>query len=322
MVDVIVVGAGTAGLSSAIYALRAGKSVLVLEGENYGGQIVSTPEVENYPGIKKISGYEFAKELYEQALELGMEMKYAKVLEIQKVSENRKIAKDTELEMVSKEMEKKAFGVKTAEEIYLGNSLILATGVTRRPLNVAREKEFIGKGLSYCATCDGAFFRGKDVAVVGGGNTALEEAFYLTNYCRKVYIIHRREELRGEERRWNILREKENVIFVLNCEVKELQGEDCLEGILLWNKKEQKEKELSVSGVFVAIGQIPDNEAFRSVLELDEQGYLLAGEDCHTSVEGIFAAGDCRSKKVRQLTTAAADGAVAALAACEYTDAL
>ena len=322
MVDVIVVGAGTAGLSSAIYALRAGKSVLVLEGENYGGQIVSTPEVENYPGIKKISGYEFAKELYEQALELGMEMKYAKVLEIQKISENRRIEKDTELEIASREKEKKIFGVKTAEETYIGNSLILATGVTRRPLNVAREKEFIGKGLSYCATCDGAFFKGKDVAVVGGGNTALEEAFYLTNYCRKVYIIHRREELRGEERRWNILREKENVTFVLNCEVKELRGEDCLKEIVLWDKKEKKKRELSVSGVFVAIGQIPDNEAFQNVLKLDEQGYLLAGEDCRTSVEGIFVAGDCRSKKVRQLTTAAADGAVAALAACEYTDML
>ena len=322
MVDVIVVGAGTAGLSSAIYALRAGKSVLVLEGENYGGQIVSTPEVENYPGIKKISGYEFAKELYEQALELGMEMKYAKVLEIQKISENRRIEKDTELEIASREKEKKIFGVKTAEETYIGNSLILATGVTRRPLNVAREKEFMGKGLSYCATCDGAFFKGKDVAVVGGGNTALEEAFYLTNYCRKVYIIHRREELRGEERRWNILREKENVTFVLNCEVKELRGEDCLKEIVLWDKKEKKKRELSVSGVFVAIGQIPDNEAFQNVLKLDEQGYLLAGEDCRTSVEGIFVAGDCRSKKVRQLTTAAADGAVAALAACEYTDML
>ncbi len=308
MYDVIIVGAGTAGLSSAIYALRAGKSVLVLEGNCYGGQIVNTPEVENYPGIKKISGFEFAKGLYEQAVELGMEMKYAKALGIYEV----------ELEAASQE--KKLFCVETAEEKIRGYSLILATGVTKRPLGVDREKEFIGKGISYCATCDGAFFKGKDVAVVGGGNTALEETFYLSNYCRKVYVVHRRDELRGEEKRWNLLKEKDNVTFVLNCQIKELQGEEYLEGILLWDKKEQKEKVLSVSGVFVAIGQMPDNEAFQGLVDLDESGYLLAGENCHTSVEGVFAAGDCRSKKVRQLTTAAADGAVAALAACEYVE--
>lgn len=325
MFDIIIVGAGTAGLSAAIYALRAGKSVLVLERENYGGQIVSTPEVENYPGIKKISGFEFATGLYEQAVELGMEIKYAKVTSLRektKETENKKEIEseiDCDLEAASQEDKKKIFDVETSEGSFSGNSLILATGVTKRSLNIDREKEFIGKGLSYCATCDGAFFKGKDVAVVGGGNSALEEAFFLSNYCRKVYIIHRREELRGEARRWNLLKEKENVSFVLNCEVKELQGENCIEKILLWDKKEQKEQALSVEGVFVAIGQVPDNEVFQDVLELDEQGYLLAGEDCHTSARGIFAAGDCRSKKIRQLTTAAADGAVAALAACEYT---
>lgn len=320
MVDVIIVGAGTAGLSAAIYALRSGKSVLVLEEKSYGGQIVSTPEVENYPGIKKISGFEFATGLYEQAMELGMEIKYARVTDIREKRIEEMDQKEAELKIASQTKPRKIFEVETSDGIVTGSSLILATGVSKRPLNVEGEKEFIGKGISYCATCDGAFFKGKDVAVVGGGNTALEEAFFLSNYCRKVYLIHRREELRGEARRWRLLKAKENVFFRLNCEVKGVQGENRLEKILLWDKKEQKEKELSVEGIFVAIGQVPDNEAFRDVLELDRQGYLLAGEDCHTSTPGIFAAGDCRSKKIRQLTTAAADGAVAALAACEYTD--
>ncbi len=320
--DVIIVGAGTAGLSAAIYALRAGKSVIVLEGTSYGGQIVNTPEIENYPGIKRISGFEFATGLYEQAIELGMEIKYTRVTGVDKKEAKINDKKESELKVSQRLKPKSFFEVETSEGKVTGNSLILATGVIKRPLNIEKEEKYIGKGLSYCATCDGAFFRGKDVAVVGGGNTALEEAFFLANNCRKVYVIHRREELRGEARRWQHLKEKENVFFILNCEVKRIKGENTVEQILLWDKKEQKEKIISVEGLFVAIGQMPDNEAFRDVVELDNQGYLLAGEDCHTNVPGIFAAGDCRSKKIRQLTTAAADGAVAALAACEYTDSL
>lgn len=330
MYDIIIIGAGTAGLSAAIYALRAGKSVLVLEEKSYGGQIITTPAIENYPGIKQISGFEFAQGLYEQALELGMKLEYGKVTGVSAVaseentnkeSQSRKeetMSEETELEAAGES--RKGFRVEAGQKEYFSQVVILATGAKNRPLEVDREQELIGAGISYCATCDGAFFRGRDVAVVGGGNTALEDALFLSNYCRTVSIIHRRDTFRGEEKRLAALKEKDNVEFVLNSLVTALLGEDRLEGVLLWNRQEKEEKSLAVSGLFIAIGQMPDNEAFKELVEIDEKGYLVAGEDCRTSTEGIFAAGDCRTKSVRQLTTAASDGAVAALAACEYID--
>ncbi|MBE5945042.1 MAG: thioredoxin-disulfide reductase [Lachnospiraceae bacterium] len=304
MYDIIIVGAGTAGLSAAIYGVRAGKKVLVFEEKSYGGQIVNTPSVENYPGIKNISGFEFATNLYEQAIELGAVVKYEKVLGLE-IKENTKDLTKTIL-------------VKTPEEEYESKTLILATGAKNRPLGIEGEQEYIGRGLSYCATCDGMFFRGKDVAVVGGGNTALEDAGFLSNYCNRVYVIHRRNEFRGEEHLVQNLRTKSNIEFVLESKVIGIEGEGSLKRIKIINTNSKEEKVIDIAGLFVAIGQMPDNSAFSDVVSLDGYGYIHGNEDCKTNVPGIFVAGDCRTKTVRQLTTAASDGAVAALAACEY----
>ena len=296
--DIVIVGAGTAGLSAAIYAVRAGKSVIVLEATTHGGQIVNTPEVENYPGIKKISGFEFANNLYEQAKSLGAEVIYEKVIGIE-VNGEEKI-------------------VHTTKEDYQAKAVILATGAKNRPLGLEHEKEWIGAGISYCATCDGMFYRGKDVAVAGGGNTALEDAIFLTNYCRKVYLIHRRDAFRGEEKLLQTLKEKPNVEFVLNANITRLIGEDGVDGVEVEDKNTHEKRVLDVMGLFVAIGQMPENSEFINVVDLDKGGYIEAKEDCKTKTKGIFTAGDCRTKKVRQLATAASDGAIAALAACEY----
>ena len=293
MYDMIIIGAGTAGLSAAIYGVRAGKSVLVLEGENYGGQIINSPEVENYPGIAKISGFEFATGLYEQAQNLGA------VIAFEAVSRVEKTGRD--------------FVVYTDERELPCHSVILATGAKNRPLGLEREMELIGAGVSYCATCDGAFFRNQVTAVVGGGSTALEDAEFLSSYCSKVYLIHRRDAFRGEQWLVENLRKKENVEFVLNSVVTEILGENGVEGIRVKDKVTGEERKLEINGLFVAIGQMPDNHAFEALVELDESGYIRALEDCKTSEPGIFAAGDCRTKTVRQLTTAASDGAVAGL---------
>lgn len=312
MKDVIIIGAGTAGLTAAIYALRAGKSVLVLEQGTYGGQIVNTPKVENYPGIEQISGYEFASGLFRQAEKLGMEYRSEKVTDIRLES-----SADTGEELSSASVEAGNKIVETTEQSYRAKAVILATGAKNRPLGVEKEAEYTGRGVSYCATCDGMFFRGKKVAVAGGGNTALEDAAFLSNYCEKVYLIHRREQFRGEEKLVEELRGKENVEFLLNKTVQALEGSPVLQAVVLCDKISGAESRLEVSGLFVAIGQIPETESFEGLVELDENGYIQAGEDCRTNVEGIFAAGDCRSKTVRQLTTAAADGAVAALSAAQ-----
>lgn len=316
MTDVIIVGAGTAGLSAAIYILRAGKSVLLLEENSYGGQIITTSRIENYPGIREISGYEFATNLYKQAESLGAKVLFERCLGIEKKEENgQSIRKE---QAIFRQEESGFFIVKTTENNYCCQSVILATGVKKRPLGLKREQEWVGRGVSYCAVCDGAFFRGKDVAVAGGGNTALEDAMFLSDYCRYVALIHRRQEFRGEERKVQLLRERKNVTFYLEQEVTALLGKDVLEKIQIRRKSDGKITELAVSGLFIAVGQMPDNGDFASLVKLDSQGYVLAGENCRTNVPGIFVAGDCRTKTVRQLTTAAADGAVAGLAACEY----
>ena len=296
--DIVIVGAGTAGLSAAIYAVRAGKRVIVLEATTHGGQIVNTPEVENYPGIQKISGFEFANNLYEQAKSLGAEVIYEKVIGIEVNGEEK--------------------SVHTTKEDYQAKAVILATGAKNRPLGLEHEKEWIGAGISYCATCDGMFYRGKDVAVAGGGNTALEDAIFLTNYCRKVYLIHRRDAFRGEEKLLQTLKEKPNVEFVLNANITRLIGEDGVDGVEVEDKNTHEKRVIDVMGLFVAIGQMPENSEFINVVDLDKGGYIEAKEDCKTKTKGIFTAGDCRTKKVRQLATAASDGAIAALAACEY----
>lgn len=300
MYDMIIIGAGTAGLSAAIYGVRAGKSVLLLEEKVYGGQIITTPEVENYPGIRQISGYEFAENLYQQAISLGAELKYEKAVKLVNEGTGKKVV--------------------TNHGEHVGRSVILATGAKNRHLGIEREEEFTGAGISYCATCDGAFYREKDVAIVGGGSTALEDAGFLSNYCRTVYVIHRRDQFRGEDRLLQALRKKENVRYVLDSQVIRLNGGQRLESVTVKNRKTEEEQELPVSGLFIAIGQEPDNRSFDDWVELDEGGYIQAGENCRTKTEGIFTAGDCRTKTVRQLATAAADGAVAALAACAYLE--
>lgn len=298
MYDIGIIGGGTAGMTAAIYGQRAGKQTLIIEGGTFGGQITSSPNVENYPGIASVSGTEFSMNLLDQAVKLGAE---------------------TVMEQVTGIREEGGVKViETSGKEYQCRSIILATGVTHRHLGVPNEERLTGAGVSYCATCDGAFFRGRDVAVVGGGSTALQDAEFLSNYCRKVYLIHRREEFRGEEQIVSRLREKENVEFILSATVRELIGDTVVERLILNSKKTGKEFKLEVSGVFIAVGQIPQNEIFADTVKLDGNGFILAAEDCVTSHPGIFAAGDCRTKEVRQLTTAAADGAVAALAACKY----
>ena len=297
MYDIGIIGGGTAGMT-AIYGQRAGKKTIIIEGGAFGGQITSSSNVENYPGIASVSGSEFSMNLLDQAVKLGAETAMEQVTGIREDGSGKVI--------------------ETAGKEYPCRSVILATGVTHRHLGVPNEERLTGAGVSYCATCDGMFFRGRDVAVVGGGSTALQDAEFLSNYCRKVYLIHRRDEFRGEDSIVKRLSGKENVEFVLSATVKEIIGDQSVEGLTLNNKKTGEEFKLDVSGVFIAVGQIPKNEIFADVVKLDGDGFILAAEDCVTSHPGIFAAGDCRTKEVRQLTTAAADGAVAALAACEF----
>lgn len=298
MADIIIVGAGPAGLSAAIYARRAGMNTVVYEAESYGGQIINTPEIENYPAIAKISGFDFADGLYKQAEALGAEIKFDKVTEIRPVEGGFEVATEYS-------------GTETCKAV------VLAVGAKNRHMGIAREEELTGKGVSYCATCDGAFYKGKTVAVTGGGNTAVEDAIYLCGMAEKVYLVHRRNEFRAEETLVNAAKAIENLEFVTPYVVKELKGEPKLSSVILENREDGSEKELTVDGLFVAIGQEPATASFKELVTLSG-GYIEAGEDCRTNVPGIFAAGDGRTKKVRQLTTACADGAVAALAAVDF----
>ena len=291
--DVIIIGAGTAGLSAAVYAARASKKVLVLEETTYGGQIIYSPEVENYPGIGHVSGFQFAADLYEQAVGAGAEIRFEKAGGIQIPTE-----------------EEKCKTVLTNADTYKAKSIIIATGSRSRRMGLDGEERLTGAGISYCATCDGAFFKGRTVAVFGGGNTALEEAVYLSGLCSKVYIIHRRNTFRAEQRLVEQLQQKNNIEYLMNCRVTAINGSEKLESLELSDGRL-----IEAAALFVAIGREPQNEIYKDILALDEYGYIIAGEDCRTSEDGIFAAGDCRTKQVRQLVTAASDGAVAALAA-------
>ncbi|MDD7185275.1 MAG: FAD-dependent oxidoreductase [Ruminococcus sp.] len=297
MYDVIIVGAGTAGLSSAIYVLRSGKSVLLLEKNYYGGQIINASEIENYPAIKKISGYDFATTLYEQAKNFGADIEYEKVVSV----ENGLYEKT----------------VITEKNSYKCKSVIIASGLQKRRLGIENEEKFTGRGVSYCAVCDGAFYKGKTVAVAGGGNTALEDALLLSEYCSKVYIIHRRKEFRGEKILAEKLTKRENISYMLNCTITALNGSERLESVSVTSNDSRIPNDIEVSGLFIAIGQVPDNEIFSGLIELDENGYIIS-KDCSTSADGIFTAGDCRQKDIKQLATAVSDGATAGIKACEY----
>ncbi|MBP5512935.1 thioredoxin-disulfide reductase [Candidatus Saccharibacteria bacterium] len=299
MYEIVIIGAGPAGLTAAIYARRAAKKVLVLEAKVYGGQIVNTLDIENYPAEEHISGYDFATKLYNQAKNLGTEIVFEKVVGIETDSKQKKVI--------------------TANNIYEAGSVIIATGSENRKLGLPNEDQLVGKGVSYCATCDGAFYKNKKVAVVGGGNTALEDALYLADIAERVYLIHRRDKFSGEDSTVNRLKGKKNIRFVLNSNVTKLNAKDKLENIEVVNT-DGGVQTIEVDGLFVAIGRIPENKAFANLIKLDDVGYIEAGEKCHTNVDGIFVAGDNRTKDVRQLVTAVSDGAVAAIEAVKYVN--
>ena len=297
MYDIIIIGAGPAGLTAAIYARRAAKKVVVLEAKVYGGQIVNTLDIENYPAEEHISGYDFATKLYNQAKNLGAEIVFEKVTGIEIKGKQKKVI--------------------TTDNVYEAGSVIIATGSENRKLGLPNEEQLIGKGVSYCATCDGAFYKNKTVAVVGGGNTALEDALYLADIAKKIYLIHRRDQFRGEDSTVKRLKDKKNIQLVLNSNVTGLNAGDKLESIEVTNTDKETQT-IEIDGLFVAVGRTPENKAFANLIKLDEAGFIEANEKCHTNVDGVFVAGDNRTKDVRQLVTAVSDGAVAAIEAVKY----
>ncbi len=300
MYDIIVIGGGPAGLTAALYALRANKSVLVIEKGAFGGQITYSPKVENYPGHPSLSGNELADKMVEQVLEQGADVEVDEVLDV-----------------IIGEDNVKTVVCETAE--YKGKAVIIAVGVKHRMLGLEGEEELVGEGISFCAVCDGAFYKDKDVTVIGGGNSALQEAILLSENCKSVTVIQNLEDFTGEKRLVENLLKKQNVSAIFGAKVTGLiKNEEGLCGIKILTN--EGEREVKTDGMFVAIGLIPSNKPFQKLAELDNYGYFNAGEDCLTKTEGVFVAGDCRAKRIRQVTTAAADGAIAALAACDYID--
>ena len=301
MIDVIVIGGGTAGLTAALYLARAGKSVSVFESGAFGGQIVTSPKVENYPGIKEISGMDFAMGLLDQVSDLDVGFETDRILSVHKGEDG-------------------TFTLVGEADTYNSRAVIVATGAKCRDLGIENEGKYVGEGVSYCALCDGAFFKGKTVAVVGGGNSALEEVEYLAGICAKVYLIHRREGFRAESAVVERVKALSNVEMKLNRTVRALSGEGSLNSINLASTAGEADLTLPVDGLFVSIGRVPDTECVKNFVALDDGGYVVAGEDCKTEIAGLFAAGDCRTKAVRQLATATADGATSAVKAMEYLD--
>ena len=299
MYDIIVIGGGPAGLTAAVYARRANKTCLVIEKGAFGGQITFSPKVENIPGFAEVTGNEFAEKLVEQALNLDTEVEVAEVFEV----------KDGDVKTVV-----------TDSGDFQAKAVIIATGAKHRLLGLPNEENLIGEGISFCAVCDGAFYEGKDVAVIGGGNSALQEAILLSDLCKKVYVIQNLESFTGEQKLVEQLTKKSNVEVVLGTTVEAINGETELESIVVKTEKTGETREIKIDGMFVAIGLIPQNDMVKDLIKLNDYGYVDAGEDCVTNKPGIFVAGDCRSKRIRQVATAAGDGAVAALAACDYIE--
>ena len=302
MHDIIVVGGGPAGLTAAIYALRAGKSVLVIEKNGFGGQIAFSPKVENIPGTRTISGAEYADKLTDHAMDLGAEVELEKVISVEKSGD--------------------VFTVTTEEgSTYQAKAVILALGVKHRTLGLPGEEDLIGNGISFCAVCDGAFYTGQKVAMIGGGNSALQEALLLAEVCEKVTIVQNLAFLTGEKKLADALAEKTNVEIIYSTVVAEyLTDNGEMKGLRLHNDETGAECSISVDGVFLAVGLQPENEAFSGLTTLNDWGYFDSDESCETKTPGLFVAGDCRSKRIRQVVTAAGDGAVAAMAACRYLD--
>lgn len=296
--DIIVIGAGPAGLTAALYGLRAGKSVLILEKGAFGGQATFSPKIENYPGMTQISGSELADKMVEQVLFQGADVEVEEVLEIKDKGEHKEVITD----MGS----------------HLAKAVIIATGAEHRRLGAPGEDKFIGEGISFCAVCDGAFYAGKKIAVIGGGNSALQEALSLSEICEKVTLVQNLDFLTGEKRLQELIEKKENIEVILSHTVERVLGDESFEGIVI--KGDDGESTLALDGMFVAIGLIPAAKEFASITKLDERGYVVSDEKCLTDTEGVFVAGDCRTKEIRQISTACADGAVAALAAVKYIE--
>lgn len=297
--DIIIIGGGPSGMTSALYSLRAGRSVLILEKENFGGQIANSPRVENFPSIKEISGLDLSNNLFEQILDLGAEFELE------------------EVESLSKEGE--TFVVKTNYNAYTSKVVIIATGVSHRKIGVAREDELAGKGVSYCAVCDGAFYKDKEVAVIGDANTAIQYSILLTNYCKKVYICTLFDKFFGDQIIVNTLKKKPNIEIIHNISLLEFKGEKELSGLVFENTKTKEKVEIDVDAAFIAIGQIPHNDIFTNLVDL-EKGYIVTNERKETKTKGLYAVGDCTKKEIRQLTTATSDGSIAAINASRYLD--
>ena len=302
MHDIIVIGGGPAGLTAAIYGTRAGKSVLVIEKNGFGGQIAYSPKVENIPGTREISGSEFADHLVAQAMDLGADVELENVVDVRKEGE--------------------IFRVTTEEgSCYEAGAVILAVGVKHRMLGLPGETELIGSGISFCAVCDGAFYAGQDVAMVGGGNSALQEALLLSEVCRSVTVVQNLADFTGEKKLADALMARDNVKVLFSTVVTGYISEKgSLTGLEVRNDVTGERETICVDGAFLAVGLIPENDAFAHLAALDSRGYFAAGEDCCTVTGGVFVAGDCRNKQIRQVVTASADGAVAATAACRYLD--
>lgn len=300
MYDIVIIGAGPAGMTAALYAKQAKKNILVLEKDVYGGQILKADTIKNYPGFKEITGYDFANNLYTQLTNLNIEIKFEEVIEIKTNSETKEI--------------------KTNKSNYISKSVIIASGSKNKKLNLNNEDKLIGKGVSYCTTCDGMFFKEKNVAIYGGGNSAIDGALYLSDICKKVFVIYRQNDFKTYNESIDKLKNRENIECVFNTIIIDLNGENKLESIKL--KNNDNEYTLDVDGLFIEIGYIPVSEICKNIINTDSKGYIIANEDCTTNIDGIFAAGDIRTKNIRQLTTACSDGTVAALNACKYLNKL
>lgn len=296
MYDILIIGAGTAGMTAGIYAKRAGFSVLVVENSVAGGQIINTPDIENYPAILKTTGFEFATSMMSQLKTLEVEILYDKILKYELTEKIKKIH--------------------FANKIIECKTVIIANGVNRKKLGCEGEEKFSGAGVSYCATCDGAFYKNRDVIMVGGGNTALEDALFLANNCKTVYLVHRRDQFRANKILVESVLKRENIKILYNSKVCEIKGDKMVSSVIV--STDEKRDEYSVSGVFVAVGLSPSNEVFKGVIDLDEYGYIKSDEQLLTNISGVFVAGDTRTKLLRQLVTAASDGAIASFQAGIY----
>ena len=298
MNNLTIIGAGPAGLTAAIYALRAGLEVTICESNMYGGQTSVINTVENYPGFESISGINLAESMYNQVLKLGGKFIFSRVVRVDLEGTDKKVYLKDGTELISK-------------------AVVVANGLKQRLLNCKGEKEFIGRGVSYCATCDGSFFKNKDVAIVGGGNTALEDALYLSNICNKVYMIVRKDHFRGEKFLTESISKKSNIIVKFETQVDEIKGDTAVRNVVLKQRGEISEV-LDIEGVFIAIGYEPECEMYRGQINMDKNGYFLSNENCETNLRGVYVAGDCRVKSLRQIVTAVSDGAICGNKSAEY----